>query len=296
MENKSLTLTIVANLTSNYGESLGNISTVQKFYKNGKTYTMRSKESLKYAIMSQSGLYNDLSIKLDKVAQKEVGVDKNVSSNMALEGGYMSTSKEGTFVRNSSFYVTDAVSCNEFVNDYRFHNNLNMARTYAEANGMNVQKDAAKVGLNPFNYEFEKSLKKYSITIDLEKIGKDENFTENEASNEDKAQRILMIIDAVKNLSTIVKGNMDNAEPIFVVGGLSPFKTHYFENVVRVENGTLRISEDLIGKIGSKCNASILSCGEIKNEEDVKHQLNTLPMEVFFSQLVDDIKSYYGVK
>ena len=30
MKNKALTLTVIANMTSNYGESLGNISSVQK--------------------------------------------------------------------------------------------------------------------------------------------------------------------------------------------------------------------------------------------------------------------------
>ena len=31
MKNTALTLTVIANMTSNYGESLGNISSVQKF-------------------------------------------------------------------------------------------------------------------------------------------------------------------------------------------------------------------------------------------------------------------------
>lgn len=44
---KALTLTIVANMTSNYSERLGNISSVQKVYKNRKIYTVRSKESFK---------------------------------------------------------------------------------------------------------------------------------------------------------------------------------------------------------------------------------------------------------
>ncbi len=47
MKGKSLTLTVIANMTSNYGEGLGNISSVQKVFKNGKTYATRSKESLK---------------------------------------------------------------------------------------------------------------------------------------------------------------------------------------------------------------------------------------------------------
>ena len=36
MKNKALTLTVVASMTSNYGEGLGNVGSIQKVYKNGK--------------------------------------------------------------------------------------------------------------------------------------------------------------------------------------------------------------------------------------------------------------------
>ena len=83
MKGKSVTLTVIANMTSNYGEGLGNISSVQKVFKNGKIYSARSKESLKNAIMVQSGLYDDLETSLDKkVNQKVVSKDLNVTNCM----------------------------------------------------------------------------------------------------------------------------------------------------------------------------------------------------------------------
>ncbi|MEF9967757.1 MAG: PhoH family protein, partial [Longicatena sp.] len=45
------------------------------------------------------------------------------------------------------------------------------------------------------------------------------------------------------------RGNLDNAEPLFIVGGLSERKTHYFENVVRVNNEELALTEDLKEKV-----------------------------------------------
>ncbi len=57
MKNKALTLTVIANMTSNYGESLGNISSVQKVFRGGKEYATRSRESLKNAICVQSGFF-----------------------------------------------------------------------------------------------------------------------------------------------------------------------------------------------------------------------------------------------
>ena len=74
-----------------------------------------------------------------------------------------------------------------------------------------------------------------------------------------------MLLNAVETLSLIVKGNMDNAEPVFAVGGLSERKTHYFENVVHVKEDRLELSEDLIIK-----EKSGISCGIIKRADTGK--------------------------
>ena len=47
MKGKSVTLTVIANMTSNYGEGLGNISSVQKVFKNGKFIQLEVKRALK---------------------------------------------------------------------------------------------------------------------------------------------------------------------------------------------------------------------------------------------------------
>ena len=72
MSNQAVTLTVVANMTSNYSDGLGNAASVQKVYKNQREYAMRSRESLKNAICVQAGLYDDLETSLDKVMQKKV--------------------------------------------------------------------------------------------------------------------------------------------------------------------------------------------------------------------------------
>lgn len=294
MEKKALTLTVVANMTSNYGEGLGNIASVQKVYRKGQIYSMRSRESLKNAIMVQSGLYDDLQTEVDGAAQKVANKEINVSNNRALEGGYMTT-KGTTYVRNSSFYLTDAISCDSFVNETRFHNNLYLATNRAKAEGVTVQEDSKLAGLMPYQYEYEKSLKTYSITIDLTLIGKDENFTENEASNEEKAYRVNAILSAIENLSLVVKGNLDNAEPIFVVGGLSERKTHLFENVVHIKSNKLMISEDLKNKIeAGDYKVGLLKGLALENESEIETVLNTISVSKFFENLRNDVKAYYG--
>ena len=87
MSKNSLTLTVVANMTSNYSETLGNIASVQKVFKKGKIYSMRSRESLKNAIMVQSGMYDDLQTQVDGAAQKLVNDEVTATTTRALEGG-----------------------------------------------------------------------------------------------------------------------------------------------------------------------------------------------------------------
>lgn len=291
MKNTALTLTVIANMTSNYGESLGNISSVQKVYREGKEYATRSRESLKNAICVQAGLYDDLQTSVDGAMQKLVTKDINAATCKALEGGYMST-KDVTYIRNSSFYLTDAVSAEPFISDARFHNNLYLATNFAKAKGLNVQNNSKDCGLMPYQYEYDKSIKIYSITIDLEKVGVDQNF-DAEASNEEKCSRVLSIIDAVENLSLVVKGNLDNAEPIFIVGGLSPRKTHMFENAVKVVGKNL-VVEPIKEKLDMGFSCGLMRNGQLGNEDEIVRELNPTTGPKFFNQLREDVKAYFA--
>ena len=130
-------------------------------------------------------------------------------------------------------------------------------------------------------------------------IGKDENFENEEgykeAENTEKAARVKAILDAVETLSLTVKGNLDNAEPIFIVGGLSDRKTHYFENVVKVEEERLIISNDLKDKINKGYRVGLLEGRNLRNEEEIKKELEPISMTKFFDELKSDVDTYYGV-
>lgn len=290
---KSVTLTIISNMTSNYGEGLGNIASVQKIYKNKNVYSIRSKESLKNAIMVQSGMYDDLQTDVSGATQKKVDEKLNAANCKALEGGYMNTTGS-TLIRKSSFYLTDAISCESFINETRFHNNLYLAQNQAAMKGVNLQDNSKVSGLMPYQYEYDKALKVYSITIDLDMIGKDENFNL-EADNKEKAERVNAILDAIENLSLTVKGNLDNAEPIFIVGGLSNRKTHFFENVVTVRNEKLNISDDLKEKINLGYSVGLMRNNLFKNEDEIVRELSPKSMISFFKELKDEVCKYYGV-
>ncbi len=299
MKKRALTLTVVGNITSNYGEGLGNVSSIQKVFKNGDIYATRSRESLKNAIMVQSGMYDDLKVTVNGATQKAVDENLNVSNCRALEGGYMNTSvgkDKLTYVRNSSFYLTDAIACDPFVSEARFHNNLYLANAYGKANGINLQdkKAAKETGLMPYNYEYDKSLKIYSITFDLSMIGKDENFKV-EASKEEKAYRVNSILETIENLSLIVKGNLDNSEPVFVVGGMSDRMTHQFENIIRVKKGRFHITDDLKERIANGYKVALLEGDNFENEMEIIKELNPISISKFFRELKEEVKSHYEV-
>ena len=288
---KALTLTIVANMTSNYGEGLGNISTVQKINKNNKQYAIRSKESIKNTTCVQSGFYDDLRTVVNGAVQKFADKNTNAANNRALEGGYLTTG-DLTYKRNSSFYFTDAVSTDYFINDTRFHNNLYLATNFAEHNGYNVQADGGKVGLMPYQYEFDKTMKIYSLTIALDEVGVDKNFG-TEADKEEKIARVEALLDAVANLSLQVKGSMDNAEPIFVVGGLSGRKTHLFENVVSVKDARL-LTQPIKEKMGEKFSCGIIRNRQFDNEDEIIRELSPKSTTQFFKDIKVQVRDYYN--
>src|SRR3712207_2182463 len=106
MKKNALTLTVVANMTSNYSEGLGNISSVQKVYKNRAVYSIRSRESLKNALMVQSGMYEDLQTVVSGATQKNVTPELNASNCRALEGD-----RKSTRLNSSHANISYAVFC-----------------------------------------------------------------------------------------------------------------------------------------------------------------------------------------
>jgi len=66
--------------------------------------------------MVQSGMYDDLQTVVDKkVNQKVVSDELNAINCRALDG-YMNTTGI-TYIRKSSFYLTDAIDCDDFVTE-----------------------------------------------------------------------------------------------------------------------------------------------------------------------------------
>ena len=146
----------------------------------------------------------------------------------------------------------------------------------------------------PYNYEYQKNLMIYSITINLAKIGIDENFDIN-ISSEEKIDRVVKLLEAVQNLSLVVKGSLDNAAPIFVIGGFTKFKTHIFDQVVKIKDNKLLITDSLLKKLEKNEDCYVGMIDEtFDNDKEIKEKLNVNDVDDFFDELIEKVKEYYS--
>lgn len=295
MEKKALTLTILTNMTCNYGDSIGNVSALQKVFIHGVPHSIRTRESLKHAILSQSGFYDQLQTeaggkeKGTKVNQKVVNESLNAATCRYLEGGYLNTKNDAK--RVSSFFVTNAVSCEPYSAGASIHNNIGMAQNYIQ-NQRPKKVTPKDAGQMIYYTESNKNLMVYSVTIDLPAVGRDDVYDQTAPAKE-RAERVIAILEAVRTLSLLVKGSLDNAEPIFVAGGLCDRRTHYFENALHVNKGVLEITKDLKEKLNEGYMCALRCSHMLKNEAEIEAELKPLSMNTFFEKLEAEVRTYF---
>jgi CRISPR-associated protein Cst2 len=279
---------------------------------------MRSRESIKNAIMTQSGFYDDVKVSVNGAAQKAASEEYNATNCRAYESGYLTTGKNACN-RKSSFFLTDAIAVNRFVPELRFHNNMYLANAAAKELGYNLQEQTQEAedvildenqvskkgkkkekknpcGLMPYQYEYDKSLKSYSFTLFLDEVGIDENFKDKTVSNEEKANRVNTLLETIENLALIVKGNLDDASPLFVVGGLTNRRAHVFENIVNIKENKVIVSKELKNKMTEGFSCGVIESGIFDNEDEIVNELNAVSVSEFFSNLRKAVNDYYDVK
>ena len=238
--------------------------------------------------MEQSGLYADVHVIKDgKVAQKNCDTEHTLASCTALEAGYMVTIKDmGGRKRNSSFYLSDAISFIPYTVAAEFHNNLGLAMHSG------ISDDMTEAGLMPYNYENSKDLKAYSFTIHLDRVGVDKNF-KIEIPNEEKVERVVALLSAIEHLSLVVKGSLDNAAPLFVAGGFTKYRGPVLENLVTMDGEKVVITEGLIDEIAANDFKVAIVDGYFGNNAELKDKLSAETISTFFKNLKEQVKEYY---
>ena len=298
IKNKNgLTITLIFKAQSlNYGEGIGNISELKKLTRgDGSVYTYASRQALRYDIVRLGNTMFNWNL---QVVNKEKGTvqfnDKLTirdSQEMDLFG-YMKTKNtgEGSEIRSAAVRLSNAISLEDYKSDMDFLNNKGLA-------------DRINLFPNLANVEQHLSYYTYTITIDLEKIGKDEKI---ELSNEEKTERVNQLLDIVKILNREIRGREENLSPVFVIGGMYDINSPFFLGRIKLngKNGEFSIDTEMLKDtttltIGDKLIYDDTKVGMLKNtfknEKEIEEifEGKTTNIEEFFKDLKEKVTEYY---
>ena len=296
MKKKGLTITIIFLAESaNYGESIGNVATLKKISRNrGEQYTYISRQAIRYNIIDQ------LEEKKSPVS-KEKGVfqfkdEALISDYPELDFfGYMKTGKS-TVTRSAVVRLSNAISLETFKGDLEFLTNKGLSDRYnKESKEQEKYNDIAQS-------EIHKSYYKYTVTIDLDRIGIDES-DKSKVSNEEKSRRIKKLLDTISLLYRDIRGRREDLKPLFVIGGVYDIKNPFFENTVDIKENKILVDKLCSGIYDyiEKDTISGIVKEQFENETEVEVKLkekniNVLNVPEFFKQLKEKVDNYYTEK
>lgn len=294
---KGLSITLVFNASSlNYGEGIGNISELKKLTRgDGSVYTYASRQALRYDIVRLGNkLFNWKYYDIVDDKQKTVQFKKELtikdSEEMDLFGYFRTTKTESSDTRSAAVRLSNAISLEDYKSDMEFLTNKGLADR--------IQRHA-----DPVNIEQHLSYYTYTITIDLEKIGKDEEI---EISDDKKTERVNQLLDIVKILNREIRGREENLSPVFVIGGIYDINSPFFLGRIKLngKNGEFSIDTEMLKDtttltIGEKSIYDDTRVGMLKNtfknEKEIEEIFKgkTTNIEEFFKDLKEKVTEYY---
>lgn len=211
--------------------------------------------------------------------------------------GYMKTSKKseddekgGSNIRSAAVRLSNAISLEDYKSDMDFLNNKGLA-------------DRVNEFPNLANIEQHLSYYTYTVTIDLEKIGKDGKF---ELPNEEKTKRVNELLEILKVLNRDIRGREENLSPLFVIGGIYQLNSPFFLGRIKLEGkeGQFSINTNILKdtmtlKVGDNAIVDDTNVGIVKdvfkNEKEIEEIfINKVSnIQEFFENLEEKVKQYY---
>jgi CRISPR-associated protein Cst2 len=302
---KSLTMTVVFYGKSlNFGESMGTVGTLKKYFKNGATYSYISRQALMYDMRRMLIEKNPIwDTKLDN-AKNTIQYDPNVQIQDCPEidlFGYMKTVKgSGSKVRRAPVRVSDGISLTPWNGDITFNNNMGLAQRSGGP--------ASTEGLLPYQYEAHSSFYSYTITVNLDEIGIDTNESADPISQQERINRIHSFLDVVENLHRHIRGSAESLSPHFVIGGVYPTGNPIFYNLAEIETkagrAILKVNElvtRMDGNLGDDRVADFTRIGigattlEIDQDQlKAQRPVSMTTVGEFFRDVKKDVETYYN--
>ena len=281
--------------SANYGEGIGNVATLKKISRNrGEQYTYISRQAIRYNIVEQLG-ENKANVKAEGSGDKKVvqfSEETTIKDYPELDFfGYMKTVKgDNSKNRSAIVRLSNAVSLETFKGDLEFLTNKGLVDR--------IDRNE-KVFPNIAQAEIHKSYYKYTVTIDLDKIGIDE-LDEIEIENEEKARRVNKLLDTISLLYRDIRGRREDLKPLFIIGGVYDIKNPFFENVVDVRNNKILVEKLTTGIYDFIENDTAVGIVNEQFENDTeietelaKRNIKVLNVPEFFKQLKNKIDEYY---
>lgn len=283
MENKGLMLSMIFEAESaNYGEGVGNIASLKKMARGaGEQYTYISRQAIRYNIIQQLGEKNTPTRVEKDVVQ--FAPDATIKDYPEIDFfGYMKTEKGAdSKIRSAVVRLSNAISLETFKGDLDFLTNKGLAERTTGMKGMNIAQA-----------EIHRSYYRYTITVDLEQIGIDDEI---ELAKEEKARRVNKLLDTIALLYRDIRGRREDLKPLFAIGGVYDVKNPIFQNILEVKENKIVI-EAIKGVMFDSIEKDTL-CGLIKgkfgNDEEIIKELGAVSMPELFKKLKVKVSEYY---
>lgn len=255
LKTKGLTATIIFEAQSlNYDEGYGNLSVIKKLHRgSGEVYTYASRQSLRYSIFMQG--VREFGWKPSDVEEAGAGdqtvtqlitnIDESEECDLF---GYMRTNvkvddgKEVSVLRTTPVRILPAIALEPYSSDLEMLTNK-------------YQSDKIQSNPNIANMEVHRSFYRYTIAIDLHRVGTEQDpigtriapgqkterndYAEYERrlralnlSSQEKAKRVTQLLEIIKTLYRDIRGRREDLKPLFIIGGVYDTCNPFFENLV----------------------------------------------------------------
>jgi len=239
---KAITITYLTKATyaslNGSDKEVDNISSIKKIRKNdGKDYPYCSSQAVRRALREQLGVLG-FELSEGMVGEKEKGAaTTKCQPQQYIDDdlfGFMNASKE-TVKRTSPVRVSSLVATTPYLGELDF--------------GTNYMSLSSGGNPNIFETEIHSGYYIGTILIELDRIGEKsagDNY-ELKLSYQEKAKRVIALIDAIQNLWTVGRQSrfLTDISPKFVAASLMKVKNPIFMETVRIDENN-QIDKELV--------------------------------------------------
>ena len=289
MSRNGLTLTMIFLAESaNYGEGVGNITTLKKMSRgNHEQYSYISRQAMRYNIIQQLGW--DQTPVDGKSGVVQFAPDATIKDYPEIDlFGYMKTTskgddkKGGASTRSAVARLSNAIALEPYQSDLEFLTNMGLAQRQNLENGIAQS-------------EIHRAFYTYTITIDLDRVGVDGEIS---VSAQDRTERVKALLETIQYLYRDIKGRRENFSPLFAIGGRYERKNPFLENRIVLEKNAIQtetLTEIVESNDDIKNNTFAgVTTGIFENDSEIKNALNAGTVADVFNNLKKEVDAYYG--